>query len=69
MPAGNPAEKNVVLGSLVSTEAADRVQSLIKGVPHEVYYWCDVCAIRRGEKMICECCNGPMELVEQPVKK
>jgi acyl-CoA reductase-like NAD-dependent aldehyde dehydrogenase len=30
LPAGNPAEKNVVLGSLVSTEAADRVQSLIK---------------------------------------
>jgi len=30
LPAGNPAEKNVVLGSLVSTEAADRVQSLIQ---------------------------------------
>ena len=30
LPAGNPAEKNVVLGSLVSAEAADRVQSLIK---------------------------------------
>jgi acyl-CoA reductase-like NAD-dependent aldehyde dehydrogenase len=30
LPAGDPAEKNVVLGSLVSSEAADRVQSLIK---------------------------------------
>ena len=29
LPAGNPAEKNVVLGSLVSQEAADRVQTLI----------------------------------------
>ena len=29
LPAGNPAEKNVVLGSLVSKEAADRVQALI----------------------------------------
>jgi acyl-CoA reductase-like NAD-dependent aldehyde dehydrogenase len=29
LPAGNPAEKNVVLGSLVSKEAADRVQGLI----------------------------------------
>jgi acyl-CoA reductase-like NAD-dependent aldehyde dehydrogenase len=29
LPAGNPAEKNVVLGSLVSLEAADRVQGLI----------------------------------------
>jgi hypothetical protein len=45
------------------------VQSLIKGVPHDVYYYCDVCSIRRGEKMICECCNGKMELIEEPAKK
>jgi hypothetical protein len=45
------------------------VHSLIKGVPHEVYYWCNVCSIRRGEKMTCECCGGPMELREEPVKK
>lgn len=43
--------------------------SLVKGEPHEVYYWCDVCAIRRTEKKICECCGGPMELRETPVKK
>ena len=43
--------------------------SLIKGEPHEIYYWCDICAIRRGEKMICECCGGPMERREEPVKK
>jgi hypothetical protein len=35
----------------------------------EVYYWCDICSIRRGEKMKCECCGGPMELHEVPVKK
>jgi hypothetical protein len=35
----------------------------------EVYYWCDICSIRRGEKMKCECCGGPMELREEPVKK
>ena len=45
------------------------VQSLIKGVPHDVYYWCDVCSIRRYEKMICECCGGPMDLKETPVNK
>jgi hypothetical protein len=45
------------------------VRSLIKGEPHEVYYWCDVCSIKRGEKNICECCGGPMELKEEPVKK
>jgi hypothetical protein len=45
------------------------VRSLKKGEPCEVYYWCDVCAIRRSEKDICECCGGPMRLVEEPVKK
>ncbi len=45
------------------------VRSLIKGQPHEVYYWCDVCSIKRGEKNICECCGGPMELKEEPLKK
>jgi hypothetical protein len=44
-------------------------QSLIKGEPHEIYYWCDICAIRRGEKMICECCGGPMERREEPLKR
>ena len=44
------------------------VQSLHKGKLHEVFYWCDTCAIKRGEKMICECCGGPMELREEPLK-
>src|SRR5207248_2526659 len=43
--------------------------SLIKGRPHEIYYWCEVCSIKRGEKNICECCGGPMELREEPLKK
>jgi hypothetical protein len=45
------------------------VHSLHRGQLHEVYYWCDVCSIRRGEKEVCECCGGPMELREEPVKK
>jgi hypothetical protein len=45
------------------------VHSYIKGELHEIYYWCDVCSIRRGEKNICECCGGPMERREGPVKK
>ncbi len=45
------------------------VRSLVKGEPCEVYYWCEVCSIKRGEKMICECCGGPMVLREEPVKK
>jgi hypothetical protein len=44
------------------------VHSLVKGELHEVYYWCAICSIKRGEKNICECCGGPMELREDPVK-
>jgi hypothetical protein len=49
-----------------------RIYSLKDGRPHEVYYWCDVCAIKRlsREKSgICECCGGPMELREVPVEE
>ena len=45
------------------------VHSLRMGKLHEVYYWCNVCSIRRSEKNACECCGGPMELKEEPVGK
>lgn len=45
------------------------LQSRIHGVLHDVFYWCDICSIRRGEKNLCECCGGPMELREEPVRK
>jgi hypothetical protein len=45
------------------------VHSVIKGELHEVYYWCEVCSIRQGEKKACACCGGPTELREEPVKK
>jgi hypothetical protein len=45
------------------------VRAVRGGREYEVYYWCDVCSIRRGEKNVCECCGGPMVLREEPVKK
>jgi hypothetical protein len=45
------------------------VHSLRMGKLHEVYYWCNVCSIRRGEKNLCECCGGPMDLKEEPAGK
>src|SRR5437867_3585658 len=45
------------------------VHSLRMGKLYEIYYWCNVCSIRRGEKNACECCGGPMELKEEPVGK
>jgi hypothetical protein len=35
----------------------------------EVYYWCDICSIKRFEKKLCDCCGAPMELREVPVNK
>jgi hypothetical protein len=46
------------------------VNSYVNGELCEVYYWCDVCSIRRNEKLPrCECCGGPMQLREVPLKK
>lgn len=45
------------------------VHSYLKGQLYEIYYWCEVCSIRRNEKNICECCGGPMLLREEPVMK
>ena len=45
------------------------VHSVVKGQLCDLYYWCNVCWIRRGEKKVCDCCGGPMELREEPVKK
>ena len=45
------------------------VHSIVKGERCELYYWCDVCSIRRMEKGKCDCCGGPMVLKEVPVKK
>jgi hypothetical protein len=46
-----------------------QVHSWLHGELHEVYYWCDVCSIRRSEKGKCDCCGGPLELREEPVGK
>jgi hypothetical protein len=35
----------------------------------EIYYWCDVCSIKRFENKLCDCCGAPMELREEPVRK
>jgi hypothetical protein len=46
------------------------VYSVKNGQLYEIYYWCDVCSIRRNELLKkCDCCGGPMELREVPIKK
>jgi hypothetical protein len=46
------------------------VNSIKNGQLYEIYYWCDVCSIRRNELLKkCDCCGGPLELREESVKK
>jgi hypothetical protein len=44
------------------------VHSVRNGALNELYYWCDICSIKRYEKKLCDCCGGPMELREEPVR-
>jgi hypothetical protein len=44
------------------------VHSYLKGQLHDVYYWCDICSIRRGELQKCDCCGDIMVLREDPLK-
>jgi hypothetical protein len=44
------------------------VHSIVKGKLHEVYYWCDICTIKRYEAGACDCCGAPMDLHEDPWK-
>lgn len=45
------------------------IHSVKNNVVYEVYYWCEICAIESVAPEICVCCQGPVELVERPVKK
>ena len=47
---------------------AIRLQSVHEGVLHDLYYYCDTCAIRSAAPGDCVCCQAPVELVEKPVK-
>jgi hypothetical protein len=44
------------------------VHSIVKGKLHEVYYWCDICSIRRNETGACDCCGAPLDRHEDPLK-
>ena len=46
------------------------VNSYVNGQLCDLYYWCERCSIRRNEKLEhCDCCGGPLELREEPLKK
>ena len=40
------------------------IQSVHDGVVHDLYYYCDICAIKGLTPEICACCREPVRLVE-----
>lgn len=44
------------------------VHSVVKGKLHDVYYWCDICTIKRFEAGICDCCGEAMVFREELYK-
>ncbi|HKQ40383.1 MAG TPA: hypothetical protein VJ063_20080 [Verrucomicrobiae bacterium] len=42
------------------------IKSIRNGVVHDLYYYCDVCAIEAVSPAECVCCRGPMQLIEKP---
>lgn len=45
-----------------------KVQRKKVGKLHDIFYWCDVCAIKMHHCSACTCCQGEVELREVPVK-
>ena len=45
-----------------------RLLSVKAGVTQDIFYYCDVCAIESVSPEICSCCQGPVELIEKPLK-
>lgn len=66
-------EKDLLLKGTLSSDSQSfeptAIHSLKNGVVHEVYYWCEICAIESVAPEICVCCQGPVELVEKPLMK
>jgi molybdenum cofactor cytidylyltransferase len=44
-----------------------RIRSLKAGVEHDLYYYCDICAIQMVAPGPCLCCRDPVYLVEKPL--
>jgi hypothetical protein len=45
------------------------IHSIRNNVVQDLYYYCDVCAIKSVSPAICACCQGPVELTEKPLSQ
>ncbi|MEW6161042.1 MAG: hypothetical protein AB1813_26740 [Verrucomicrobiota bacterium] len=46
-----------------------RMRSVINGVIHDLFYYCEICDIEAVEPAECACCHGPVELREEPLAR
>lgn len=46
-------------------EITANLHSWRDGRQHEIYYYCDICAIKTSEPGLCMCCRDPMKFVEE----
>jgi hypothetical protein len=44
-----------------------KMKSIRNGVVCDLYYYCDICAIKTVAPGPCVCCQAPVELVEKPL--
>src|SRR5262245_33187020 len=44
-----------------------RMRSVKNGVVQDLFYYCTICAIEMVSPGKCDCCQGPVELVEKPI--
>jgi hypothetical protein len=49
-------------------EVTGNLRSIRDGVVHDLYYYCDICAIRGIDPGPCMCCREPVHLLEEPAK-
>jgi hypothetical protein len=45
-----------------------RVETVVEGKIHEVYYWCDKCQLKATQPGPCKCCGEPVVRQEVPIK-
>jgi hypothetical protein len=51
-----------------SFEITSNLRSIKDGELHEVFYYCDICAITSNLPELCQCCREPTVLREEPVE-
>ena len=44
------------------------LRSVRNGVVYDIFYYCTICDIEAVAPGVCECCQGPTELVEKPLQ-